>query len=279
MPVIGPDDFPPVPTPGALCAWEIDTTCCTGWDDIDPTVQMTAAAWATEILDALTGHQFAQCPVTLRPCGKACGFMGGYITWPVNSPASIGAGTPWMFPFIDGSGLWRNCVCAGACKCRATCEARMPYPIAAIDEILVDGVVLDPSAYRIDNGHIIVRTDGECFPECQNLDLPTTEPDTWSVTLRPGTPLPLSGAIAAGKLACEFAKACVGDADCALPQELISLSRNGVQVQVADPQLVLDNGLTGIHEVDTFIRAFNPGKLRARPRVFSPDVRPPRQVA
>lgn len=267
------------PVPGAVCAWELDTTCCPAWDSFTPETQATAAAWATEILDALTGRRFAQCPVKLRPCGTRCGWYGGYLTWPVGAPSMAGMGNPWMIPFIDGGGVWRNCTCAGACRCRATCEARLPGPVAEILEVMVDGVVLDPSAYRLDDQSILVRTDGPCFPECQNMDLADTEEGTWSVTLRLGEPLPAAGAIAAGRLACEFAKSCAGDADCALPEQLISLSRNGVQVQVADPQQLLDAGLTGIQEVDLFIRAFNPYKLRSRPRVLSPDIRDPRQVA
>jgi hypothetical protein len=279
VPVIGPDDFPPNPVPGAVCAWTIDTSCCAGWDAFDPALQETATAWATEILDALTGHQFAQCPVKLRPCGERQGcFFGGYLAWPVNAPTSVGAGFPWMIPFVGAGGVWRNCTCAGLCRCRATCEAKMPYPIAEVLEVISDGVVLDPSAYRVDDGNILVRTDGVCFPRCQDLDLPDTEENTWSVTLRPGSPLPRSGAIAAGRLACEFAKLCAGDSSCALPEQLISLSRNGVEVQVADPQQLLDAGLTDIAEVNLFIKAVNPQGLRQRPRVFSPDIRQPRQV-
>ena len=145
--------------------------------------------------------------------------------------------------------------------------------------MVVNGVVLDPDAYRLDDGIILVRTDGgECFPRCQNLDADDTEDNTWSVTVQPGEAVPYIGSIAAGKLACEFAKLCVGDADCALPEQLISLSRNGVEVQVADPNLFLENGLTGIQEVDLFIRSVNPNKLMNRPRIYSPDIRQPRQV-
>lgn len=265
------------PAPGSVCAWDVNVLCCSTWADLDPDIQEASAAWATEILNALTGFQFAQCPVKYRPCGKRCGWFGGYLTFPVNEPSATGVGFPWMIPFVD-NGIWRNCTCAGACRCNATCEVQLPQPVAEIVEVLVDGVVLDPDAYRLDNGSVLVRTDGECFPLCQNMDLADTEEGTWSVTLRPGSPLPASGAIAAGRLACEFSKMCTGDSSCALPEQLISLSRNGVEVQVADPNLLLDNGLTGFQEVDQFIRAFNPKRLMYRPRVFSLDVPRDRQV-
>lgn len=277
MPVISGPSAAPQPLPGASCAWTLSTACCPQFLDYPAETQELAAAWATEILDALTGHRFAQCPVKLRPCGKRCGLFGGYLVWPVGAPAMSGAGNPWMIPWVD-NGVWRNCGCAGPCTCEATCQAKMPYPVAEILEVMVDGVVLDPSAYRLDNGNTIVRTDGECFPECQNMDLADTEPGTWSVTLRPGEPLPMMGSIAAGDLACEYAKLCSGGGDCQLPEQLVSLSRNGVEVQVADPQLLLDAGLTGLPNVDLFIRAVNPAKLRSRPRVYSPDIRDPRVV-
>lgn len=266
------------PVPGALCSWDLDTSCCTGWDEFTAAQQEAAAAWATGILDALTGHQFAQCPVKYRPCGPRCGRSGGYMTYPVNSPASSGVGMPWMTPYIGPGGVWRNCSCAGGCTCRATCEAYLPGPIAGIVEVMVDGLVLDESAYRLDDGHILVRTDGECFPECQDMDLADTEVGTWSVTLSPGAPLPAIGALAAGELACEFARGCAGTGDCKLPDQLISMSRNGIDVQVADPQLLLEAGLTGLANVDLFIQAVNPSRLRQRPRIVSPDVRRPRRV-
>lgn len=279
MPVINGPSLAPEPAPGAVCAWQLDTSCCPDWETAyTPEVRATAAAWATEILDALTGRQFAQCPVKLRPCGRRCGLWGGYLVFPVGEPAMSGVGNPWMIPYTDAAGVWRNCGCAGFCRCRATCEAYLPYGVASIETVMVDGVILDPSSYRLDEGRILVRTDGECWPECQDMDKADTEEGTWSVVVRPGSPLPASAAIAAGKLACEFAKACSGSADCALPQELVSLSRNGVEVQVADPQLLLDAGLTGVHEADLFIRAYNPYRLRSRPVVLSPDIPSTRQV-
>jgi hypothetical protein len=264
------------------CEWTIDTSCCSGWDDFTPEQQDSATAWAVGILDLLTGQQFGQCPVKVRPCGKRCGWTGGYLTYPVSSGQSSGAGVPWMTPYIGAGGVWRNCACAGPCDCRARCEAYLPGPIASITEVKADGLVLDPVAYRLDGtatGPVLVRTDGECWPECQDLDLTDDEPGTWSVTYAPGMPLPRIGQIAAGELACEYARGCAGAGDCALPSQLISMSRNGVDVQVMDPQLLLDQGLTGLPNVDLFVKAVNPSRLTHRIRVLSPDLPDIRRVA
>lgn len=263
----------------AACGWTLDTTCCPGWDDYSPEVRQTATDWATGILDALTGRQFDQCPVVVRPCGKRCGYFGGYMTYPVDSAQASGLGAPWMVPYIGAGGVWRNCTCGGGCTCRARCEAHLAGPIASVVEVKVDGLVIDPAAYRLDNGSILVRTDGECWPECQDLNLSDDEPGTFSVQYRPGQPLPRIGQIAAGELACQFAKACAGDADCTLPKQLQSLSRNGVQVEVVDPNLLTDQGLTGYPNVDLFVKTVNPARLQRGPRVLSPDLRTPRRTA
>ncbi|MGS2588099.1 hypothetical protein [Streptomyces hebeiensis] len=261
------------------CDWTIDTSCCPAWDGYGAPVRAAATAWATGILDSLTGHQFGQCPVTVRPCNPGCAGGGGYMTYPVALDGVVGAGMPWMVPYVDGAGVWRNCACGAACTCGARCEVPLPGPVAEVIEVRVDGLVLDPAAYRVDSGRLLVRTDGECWPRCQDMGLPLDAEGTWSVTYRRGLPLPPAGAIAAGELACEFAKACAGDASCALPQQLQSLSRQGINVQVMDPQAVLADGLTGIANVDLWIRSVNPAGKRQRSRVYSPDVPATRWVS
>jgi hypothetical protein len=280
MPVI---DSPSAASPGALCAWVIDTSCCTGWDEFTPEIQERAAGWATGILDLLTGQQFARCPVKIRPCGSRCGWYGGYLTYPVDAASSAGMGAPWMVPYIGAGGVWRNCTCAGPCSCRATCEAHIGggQGVAEVLEVKVNGLVVPSTSYRLDdqNGPVLVRVDGECWPECQNLDLTDDEPDTWSVIYRPGQLLPKIGELAAGELACEFARACVGDEGCQLPSQLVSMSRNGIEVQVADPAQLLENGLTGLPNVDLFVKAVNPARLTHRPRVLTPDLPRHRRVS
>jgi hypothetical protein len=216
--------------------------------------------------------------VTVRPCGGGCR-MGGYMSWPVTSDGNFGgAGFSWT-PFIDQSGQWRNCACPGACSCSARCEVWLPGPVASVSEVVVDGAIVPPGAYRVDNNNMLVRQDGECWPECQDFDLSAVDPDTentFVVTYSRGTAVPVAGQIAAGILACDFAKSC--DTGCKLPGNLASLTRQGIEVTVADPTDVLNAGLTGISQVDQWIRAVNPNHLPGRMRVYSPDVNIPRMT-
>jgi hypothetical protein len=96
------------------------------------------------------------------------------------------------------------------------------------------------------------------------------EVGSFVITYQPGRPLPVAGQIAAGEFACEIAKACVG-ADCALPQQMASLSRNGVDIEVVDPTTVAEEGLTGLPNVDLWIRSVNPARRAQRSRVASVD--------
>jgi len=148
-----------------------------------------------------------------------------------------------------------------------------------VSSVVVDGVEVPADAYRVDNGSLLVRQDGECWPRCQDFNLSGTAPDdenTFFVTYQRGMPVPMAGQIAAGLLACDFAKSCA--TGCKLPGNLASLTRQGVEVTVADPTQDVNEGLTGIPQVDQWIRAVNPAKRTGRARVYSPDVDFPRVV-
>lgn len=260
--------------------WPINTGCCPDWDTYTPELQAEATAWATEILWALTGRRFGECSITVRPCGGGCHF-GGYVSWPVTMDGNTaGAGWGGWIPFVDGTGTWRNCACPGACSCAPACEVYLPGPVASVSSVFVDGVEVDPSAYRVDDNQYLVRQDGECWPKCQDFNLSGSAPDTentFLVTYQRGVAVPIGGQIAAGLLACDFAQSCT--TGCKLPGNLSSLTRQGVEVTVADPTDELNAGLTGIPQVDQWIRAVNPYQLPSRTRVYSPDVDYPRVVS
>jgi len=82
--------------------------------------------------------------------------------------------------------------------------------------------------------------------------------------------VPLGGQIAAGLLAGELLKARRGG-KCRLPARAQSVAREGVDVTLLDPAALYEAGLTGLAEVDQWITAVNPARLRTRPSVSSPD--------
>lgn len=263
---------PTVATDEGPCVWPLETTCVANWNELSPAVRESASEWAVYILWALTGRQYGPCSVNLRPCSPKCGNQLGYMAFPVGQGGFTGGLAPWMTPWLD-AGVWRNCGCTGGCSCRARCEVPLPGPVAVVDEVRIDGVVLSPLAYRLDSHRgvpVLVRIDGECWPECQDMDADADEVGSFVIMYQRGVAVPRAGMLAAGELAGEFAKACAG-ADCSLPAQLASLSRNGVEVQVVDPATFLEGGLTGIRNVDLFIRAVNPHGRAERARVSNLD--------
>lgn len=254
------------------CLWPIDTTCCPGWDAFDQAVRTRATSMATFILDALSGRQFSQCAMDYRPCGPKCQDMGGYMVWPVGLGTVGGGSLPWMIPYVDG-GRWRNCACPGACGCSIAGEVPIPFAVAEIVQVTVDGEVIDPLAYRLDSWRGIpslVRIDGGAWPDCQDMSAEPTDPGSFVITFRPGRTLPEAGRYAAGELACEIAKACVGG-ECALPGQLASMTRNGVDIEMIDPASLTAEGKTGLRFVDMWLTAVNPFQRGQRSRVASVD--------
>ena len=100
------------------------------------------------------------------------------------------------------------------------------------------------------------------------MDRPVGEDDTWSVTYEKGFPIPAAVLGAAGVLAVEWARGCVGAA-CRLPGRIQSLTRQGINVSMVPIDQLLDRNLTGLVEVDQVITAVNPYGLKGRPRFAS----------
>lgn len=102
-------------------------------------------------------------------------------------------------------------------------------------------------------GFLTLGDDDRCWPTCQRLDLPTTEPGTFAVTYRRGVSVPHGGQVAAWMLACELAKAWCGSDDCALPKRVQTITRQGVTMALLDDGAGLERGRTGIFLVDSWV--------------------------
>lgn len=233
-----------------------------------PEVTGMAVNMATRILWALSGRQYGACPVVLRPCRRSC-----YDRWPsahpLTYPWSSWGGTPsnWdaSYWFASGCGT-----CLGGCSCGEVPQVELPTATASVSQVLVDGAVLPPTSYRLDNHRILVRTDGYRWPRCNNLRLADTQPGTWSVAANVGLDVPESAALPMGELACQILRAYGGE-ECRLPMQVQSLVRQGVTVNFPDINAAMEGGRTGLYLTDLWLATVNPHRLPSRSRAYRVD--------
>lgn len=286
MPVINPTPsgpvYPPNPTPDpdGPCVWPVDVTCCPGWP-ADPAAwtpqHILAVEIATDMLWRRTAGRYGLCPELVRPCRRAC------------TPDHHGTGflfdrsTFLLDPYQDDRGRWLNfgCGCATLdCSCKPQCTITLPGPVNAVVEVRLDGQIVPPDQYvlhRLPTAGELVRVggpDGPCWPDCQDLEQPHTAPGTFSVLYLRGRAVPAAGMRALGTLACEIHKQCVGASGCRLPERVKTVTREGVSYDMFDPGEWLDDGLTGLPEVDAWLRSVNPHGLTQPSAVFSLDLAP-----
>jgi hypothetical protein len=231
------------------------------------------AAVASQLLWALSGRRLGPCPVTVRPCRRTCletAPLGG-ITW--------GTASPWI-PYIGLDGQWRNasvCGCQSDCSCGELCEVYLPGPVYDVVSVNVDGQDLPPGAFRVDAPGRLVRTDGQCWPDCQDMSAEPGAPDTFTVTYRWGLPLDEAATAAVSELVCHFLKGCSpGSCGCKINKNLTRVTRQGMEMEMPDPTLIYAEGRTGLPLVDLWLATVNPYRLTSPSRVYSPDFRRPR---
>lgn len=133
-------------------------------------------------------------------------------------------------------------------------------PVRRIVEVVVDGEVVPPEEYVLQNRRTLVRCHGS-WPHW------TSPCDDFTVTYLHGRRPPVGGAKMAGRLALEFAKACKPGQDCRLPsslQNVASVQQEGVSQTfvVTDAVAALDAGLTNLPDVDLWVRTVNGGADR-----------------
>lgn len=261
------------------CLPEDVVACCSAEIGSDLAVLEDSVTAASELLYALSGRQFTgTCSQSVRPHSDSCG------CWPYNLLPGLSVGAP-QYPAGAGGwgpwGWWGSGWGWGGvgCGCAPVSQALLVgYPVIEISEVKIDGVVLDPSEYRLDENRWLTRmadADGnpQWWPGCQRLDLPDTELHTWSATYVYGIAPPELGRQAAAQLACEIYKSCSGG-ECATPVGTVQKTRQGVTVQMV-PFLAWgrreSQWATGLGLVDMFLSAYNPAGLRRRPTVWSPD--------
>lgn len=227
------------------------------WFTLTDAMRDRGRVLASRTMERLTGHRVGVCPVTIRPCRVHtgnCEFDAGSLT---------GVGV------VNWAGQWTNQGCSRGCAYR--CELPLPAPVGRVDQVKVNGLVLDPGEYRVDDGYLLTWTgDGECpFPFGQNIAAPDDQPGTMSVTyVNAHLPGP-DGVAAAAVLALEYALACSGR-KCRLPDGVTTIVRQGISMTLTPGSF--PDGKTGIREVDAYLGVWNPYGLLTASQVWSPDL-------
>lgn len=241
--------------------WPVDETCCTFPDDATAELIEAKTLEATILLWAASGRRVGPCPVTIRPCLETC----------------HGSGV--SGPYKDLGGAWRNawCGCPDHCSCTALCRVLLPGPATEVLEVQVDGITLSEDAYKIlreDGAAWLIRTDGDCWPDCQDYTAACDEAGAFCVTYLRGLPLDQVATAAVSELACELVRACIPNCPCRLPRNVVQQTRQGTT-------LTFDTArawLRVLPSVASFLDVYNPHGLDSSPVVWSPDVPATRQV-
>lgn len=222
-----------------------------------PTLPGGEAEWAvtiqlaSEVLWALTGRRWAGERVrTVQVVAPAAG-----DPYPPGWSASWGGVHP-----VLRDGEVRNCGCSAAERVRLPDD-----PVTAVEEVTVSGTVRDPASYWVQNAYLL-DLSGRGWPTC---------PPGFTVRYRAGKPPPDGGRRAAALLAREHGRARVGDPASPLLLNLTSRTRQAITETFIPAADLIDRGMTGIPQVDSWVATVNPAKLSRRARAWSPDTHPP----
>lgn len=227
------------------CAeWSVKYPCDVS--EVDPEILAVAVESAQSILWSLSGRRFGVCTITETynmPCTSPC-----VTPW----SDDFGPGVEWR---LNGDWMYR----------RQCCAIHLDHqPVRSIDTVIVNGVALDPDEYYL--GRNKLYRIGECFPCEEDCEYPPVV-----VTYSYGIDPPALSEFAMGELTCEILAAFEG-ADCRLPSNAISVTRQGVTVDLGDVRTLIETGRVGLPLVDAFLRNVNPNNLSDRSRVYSPDL-------
>ena len=233
------------------------------------------ASIASELLYIASGRQFTGVtgPVTVRPLSR---------------PVDIDTRGFRFGGFGSYDGSWGVCMAGMSADgisshygCSNPPEIELgAYPIiGSTIVVLIDGVTIPTDEYELEDFHILKRmrvsasaspTDRYGWPTCAIMDLPDTEPGTFSVTYSYGVAPPVTGVRAAKRLGYELALHELGKSTI-FAQRTKSVTRQGVSVEKNDPIDLIMVGRTGIVMVDLFVKGFNPSGSTSPTIVWSPD--------
>lgn len=237
------DDFPPYVSPSICSPWATLQDLPSDCSGLEVELGEDMLQVASELLYEKSGRQYPGiCEATVWPCAQR-------VTG--------------CFPSRPSRCTW------GRSYSIVTLGIQ---PIIEVSEVIIDGEILDPSLYRIDNYRELVRLDNADGTS----DVWPRDDETFKVTFTYGQSPPRLGVLAAAALACQLGLRFSGDDDCKLPDNVQSISRQGVTMTLINEFNSVQK--LGIAEVGLFLDTYNPKGLRRRASVWSPDMARVRRV-
>lgn len=236
--------------------WTFDWPASVDLTAEDPELVAQAEALAAATMRMLTLYRVGGNPIVVMPTGRTC-------TSPIMRREMFSP-TVW-FP---SAAALKACNCVFGCGCAAMAGVYLTAPVGDIISVSLNGELLDPAAYRVEDGERLIRTDGAAWPVCAGKD--------FTVTYLNGHPIDAMGAYAGGVMAAEWLSALKSDKKCRLSSRVTSVNRQGIAMELT-PGMFPD-GVTGIEEVDLYIRIWNPHGWKVAPKVYTVDKPRQREV-
>jgi hypothetical protein len=246
------------------CAWVPTHThhCATDlaeWNAYPAPTRTLADQLAGFGLWAATGRRHDACTLVARPVIGCIHSSDVDMAGVDDNPITYAGDREWLV--VDTGGA--------CCREVDPFRARLDGPVASVTSVTVDGAVVAPANYRVDDGEWLVRIDGTPWPLWQDLDL-NAGVGVFQVTYVKGVPVPAWLLAVAGTYALELARGLCGSSACRLPSRVTEITRNGVTSSFVDPTKLLEKNLTGIPEIDMVITMLNPHGVPRPCRVLVP---------
>lgn len=241
-----------------------DPCVCNGVDFTDPNntaVIDRVKKDVAQLFYAATHGKYNCCVGTVYPCPQkpSCG-NDDNIEYLTNDY--------FVLPYLNlETDVIKNCM---PCRCsKSSCECEtypfieLPSGATEIVEVNIGGVNVytgNESSFWLANNFLYTSLpDG--FPTCNTLN--TLSPDSWFVKFKRGYNPPEIALDILSRIVCERVKYCLGLPCSAPPMTARVMSVNGAEYVVDDTKLVWEYGLTGYHELDTWIVSDRGGLNRA----------------
>lgn len=157
------------------------------------------------------------------------------------------------------------------------------WPVTDIIAVREEGADQDVTDYHIDEWTYIVKDNGEQFPRRANWYAAAGDTDdnedsdggyVFEITVEYGIPAPRLIKRATRALACALycdATGAAAPSSCSLPDRVTSVTRQGVTMEIDNFTNLMNDGSTGIYEVDLAVRVFNPTRMQSPSFVWTPE--------